>query len=81
MLRSIGNQSGESVESVAEKKMKAAVVVICITGRFYAWNERVTTWLNTNKADRYASVFVKMCISVKSFNHVHKTPIQQIVVK
>jgi len=34
MLRSIGNQSGESVESVPEKKMKAAVGRICIKGRF-----------------------------------------------
>jgi len=39
MLRSIGKQSGESMESVLKKKRKATV------GRFwergYAWNERV----------------------------------------
>jgi len=34
MLRSIGKQSGESVESVLEKKRKAAVGRICSKGRF-----------------------------------------------
>jgi len=34
MLRSIGKQSGESVESVLEKKRKAAVGRICRKGRF-----------------------------------------------
>jgi len=34
MLRSIGEQSGESVESVPKKKMKAAVGRICRKGRF-----------------------------------------------
>jgi len=33
MLRSIGKQSGESVESVMEKKMKATVGMICRKGR------------------------------------------------
>jgi len=41
MLGSIGEQSGESVESVLEKKGKATVGRICRKGRFYAWNERV----------------------------------------
>jgi len=41
MLRSIGKQSGESVESVLKKKGKATVGRICRKGRFYAWNERV----------------------------------------
>jgi len=40
MLRSIGKQSGESVESVPEKKRKATVGRIC-RKRFHAWNERV----------------------------------------
>jgi len=34
MLRSIGKQSGESVESVLEKKRKAMVGRICRKGRF-----------------------------------------------
>jgi len=34
MLRSIGEQSGESVESVLEKKRKATVGRICRKGRF-----------------------------------------------
>ena len=34
MLRSIGKQSGESVESVLEKKRKATVGRICSKGRF-----------------------------------------------
>jgi len=34
MLRSIGKQSGESVESVLKKKWKAAVGKICRKGRF-----------------------------------------------
>jgi len=33
MLRSIGKQSGESVESVLEKKRKATAVRICRKGR------------------------------------------------
>jgi len=33
MLRSIGKQSGESVESVRKKKRKAAVGRICRKGR------------------------------------------------
>jgi len=39
MLRSIGKQSGESVESVLKKKKKSAVGRICRTGRFKARNE------------------------------------------
>jgi len=39
--RPIGKQSGESLESVLEKKRKATVRRICRKGRFYAWNERV----------------------------------------
>jgi len=34
MRRSIGKQSGESVESVAKKKRKATVGKICRKGRF-----------------------------------------------
>jgi len=34
MLRSIGKQSGESVESVRKKKRKATVGRICRKGRF-----------------------------------------------
>jgi len=34
MLGSIGKQSGESVESVVEKKRKATVRRICRKGRF-----------------------------------------------
>jgi len=34
MLRSIGKESGESVESVLEKKRKAMVGRICRKGRF-----------------------------------------------
>ena len=34
MLRSIGKQSGESVESILEKERKAAVGRICGKGRF-----------------------------------------------
>jgi len=34
MLRSVGKQSGESVESVLEKKRKAAVERICGKERF-----------------------------------------------
>jgi len=34
MLRSIGKQSGESVESVLKKKRKATVGRICRNGRF-----------------------------------------------
>jgi len=41
MLRSIGKQSGESVESVQEKNKKATVGLICRKGRFQTWNERV----------------------------------------
>jgi len=41
MLRSIGKQSGESVELVLTKKRKATVGRICRKGRFKAWNERV----------------------------------------
>ena len=40
MLRSIGKQSGESVQS-GRKKRKATVGRICRKGRFKAWNERV----------------------------------------
>jgi len=39
MLRSIGEQSEESVESALAKK--AMVGRICRKGRFCAWNERV----------------------------------------
>ena len=41
MLRGIGKQSRESMESVLKKKRKAAVGRICREGRFRAWNERV----------------------------------------
>jgi len=41
MFRSIGKQSGESVESVLRKNRKATVGRICRKGRFKAWNERV----------------------------------------
>jgi len=41
MLRSIGKQSGVSVESVQEKKRKATVERICRKRWFEAWNERV----------------------------------------
>jgi len=43
MLRTIGNQSGEFVESVLKKKRKATVPVrrICRKGRFKSWNKRV----------------------------------------
>ena len=34
MLRNIGKQSEESVESVPKKKMKATVGMICRKGRF-----------------------------------------------
>ena len=34
MIRSIGKQSGESMESVLKKKRKAAVGKICRKGRF-----------------------------------------------
>jgi len=34
MLRSIGKQSGESVESILEKKRAAAVGRMCRKGRF-----------------------------------------------
>ena len=34
MFRSIGEQSGESVESVLEKKREATVERICRKGRF-----------------------------------------------
>jgi len=34
MLRSIGKQSGESVESVLEKKREATIGRICRKGRF-----------------------------------------------
>jgi len=44
MLRSIGKQSAESVESVLAKKRKATVGRICRKGRFSAWNERVSGW-------------------------------------
>jgi len=41
MLRSIGKQSGTSVESVLWKKRKATVGRTRRKGRFQAWNERV----------------------------------------
>jgi len=41
MLRSIGKQSREYVESVWKKRRKAVVGRICRKGRFQAWNERV----------------------------------------
>jgi len=41
MLRSTGKQSGESLESVLEKKKKATVGMICRKWRFSTWNERV----------------------------------------
>jgi len=48
MLRSIGKQSGEPVESVLKNKRKAAVGRICRKGRFKACNERVRGLWNTN---------------------------------
>ena len=41
MLRSVGKQSGKSLESVLKKKRKATVGLICRKGRFQTWNERV----------------------------------------
>jgi len=41
MLRDIGKQSGESLESVPKKKRKATVGRICRKGKLQAWNERV----------------------------------------
>ena len=41
MLRSIGKQYGESVESVLKNKRKATVGRVCRKERFSAWNERV----------------------------------------
>jgi len=41
MLRSIGKQSGESVESVLRKNKKATVGRICRKGRVSAWSGRV----------------------------------------
>jgi len=41
MLRSIGKQSEESVESILKNESKAAVGRICRKGAFKAWNERV----------------------------------------
>ena len=41
MLRSIGKQSGESVESVLKKKRKATVERICRRGGVIACIERV----------------------------------------
>jgi len=41
MLRSIGKQPGESVESVMKKERKATAGRICRKERFQAWNERV----------------------------------------
>ena len=43
MLRSIGKQSGKSVESVLKKKeTKATEGRICGIGRFEAWSERAS---------------------------------------
>jgi len=41
MLRSIVKQSGESVESVREKKVGYGIEKICGKGKFKAWSERV----------------------------------------
>jgi len=41
MLRDIGKQSVESLESVPKKKRKATVGKICRKGKLKAWNERV----------------------------------------
>jgi len=41
MFRSVGKQSGKSVEAVLWKKRKATVERICRTGRFLVWNERL----------------------------------------
>jgi len=41
MLRSVGKQCGESVESVLKKKKKAIEGRICAKGRFQAWSERM----------------------------------------
>ena len=41
MFRSISKQSGESMESVLDKKRKATLGRVCRKGRFQAWNERV----------------------------------------
>ena len=40
MLRSIGRQSGESVESVPKKKSEATVGRICRKGMFQAWDDK-----------------------------------------
>jgi len=39
MLRSIGKQSWESVESVLKKKRKATVGRVCRKRRFEVWDE------------------------------------------
>jgi len=41
MHKSIGKQSGESVESVLKKNVKAAVGRIGRKGRFQTWNKSV----------------------------------------
>jgi len=41
MLKNIGKQSRESVESVLKKERKAMVGRICRKERFLDWNERV----------------------------------------
>jgi len=47
MLRSIGKQSGESVESVLKKKMKGCGGKDLQKGRFEAWNERVSSLMDS----------------------------------
>jgi len=42
MLRSIGKETRESVESVLKKKRKATVGRTCRKGRFKVWNKRMS---------------------------------------
>jgi len=55
MLRSIGKQSGESVDSVLKKKRKATVGRICREGRYEMkdWNERLRGWNTNNNNNKY----------------------------
>jgi len=51
MLRSIGKQSGESMELVMKKKRKAMVGRICRKGRFQGCNERLKGWWMTKSGE------------------------------
>ena len=55
MLRSIGKQSGESVDSVLKKKRKATVGRICRERRYEMkdWNERLRGWNTNNNNNKY----------------------------